>query len=389
MIPMFERESTIIKEPRKLSFDYIPDRLPGREEQLSLLEMIFRPVIESGTSEYAFFTGSVGTGKTVTSKFFINELMRYSARHNVPIDYIFVNCRQKGTESGVLYQCLHHFDEGYPDRGFSPEEMLRALRSHIERSKKRIIIVMDEANILLKKGPVNLIYQLSRMSEESINMQLSVSLILISQEYVIDRLDEASRSTFKKVNTIRFDRYSLNQLKEIVRYRAEESLMDGSYDDNIINMIAEIASADGDARFAIDLLDKAARTAETRPEGKITPEDVRQVGSLVFSVVNTAKLEELGRNELFALLAVSRAIKDKGYIRINDAEKTYHVVCEEYGEEPRKHTQFYQYVRDLMKQNLLSEAKDAEPSKSMCVSLPDIPSKELSKRIEKILGDPQ
>ncbi len=389
MIPMFERESTIIKEPRKLSFDYIPDRLPGREEQLSLLEMIFRPVIESGTSEYAFFTGSVGTGKTVTSKFFINELMRYSARHNVPIDYIFVNCRQKGTESGVLYQCLHHFDEGYPDRGFSPEEMLRALRSHIERSKKRIIIVMDEANILLKKGPVNLIYQLSRMSEESINMQLSVSLILISQEYVIDRLDEASRSTFKKVNTIRFDRYSLNQLKEIVRYRAEESLMDGSYDENIINMIAEIASADGDARFAIDLLDKAARTAETRPEGKITPEDVRQVGSLVFSVVNTAKLEELGRNELFALLAVSRAIKDKGYIRINDAEKTYHVVCEEYGEEPRKHTQFYQYVRDLMKQNLLSEAKDAEPSKSMCVSLPDIPSKELSKRIEKILGDPQ
>ena len=386
---MFERESTIIKEPRKLSFDYIPDRLPGREEQLDLLEMIFRPVIESGTSEYAFFTGSVGTGKTVTSKFFINELMRYSARHNVPIDYIFVNCRQKGTESGVLYQCLHHFDEGYPDRGFSPEEMLRALRSHIERSKKRIIIVMDEANILLKKGPVNLIYQLSRMSEESINMQLSVSLILISQEYVIDRLDEASRSTFKKVNTIRFDRYSLNQLKEIVRYRAEESLMDGSYDDNIINMIAEIASADGDARFAIDLLDKAARTAETRPEGKITPEDVRQVGSLVFSVVNTAKLEELGRNELFALLAVSRAIKDKGYIRINDAEKTYHVVCEEYGEEPRKHTQFYQYVRDLMKQNLLSEAKDAEPSKSMCVSLPDIPSKELSKRIEKILGDPQ
>ena len=42
-----------------------------------------------------------------------------------------------------------------------------------------------------------------------------------------------------------------------------------------------------------------------------------------------------------------------------------------------------------MKQNLLSEAKDAESSKSMCVSLPDIPSKELSKRIEKILGDPQ
>ncbi len=386
---MFERQSVIIRDPMKLSFDHIPDSLPGREEQLNLLEMIFRPVIERGTSEYAFITGSVGTGKTATSKFFIREVMKYASTHNVPMDYIFVNCRQKGTESGVLYQCLRHYDEGYPDRGFSPEEMLRALKAHIERSKKRVIIVMDEANILLRKGPVNLIYQLSRMSEESLNIHVSVSLILISQEYVIDRLDEASRSTFKKVNTIRFEKYSQNQLREIVRCRAEDALAPGTYDDGIINMIAETASSDGDARFAIDLLDKAARTAEMKPEGRIVPEDVRQLGNMVFSVVNTAKLEELGRNELFALLAIARAIKDKSCIKINDAEKTYHIVCEEYGEEPRKHTQFFQYVRDLMRQNLLTEAKDIEPSKSMYVSLPDIPSKELAKRIEKLLGDPQ
>lgn len=381
---MFGRASVIIKDPEKLSFDYVPEKLIGREEQMSKLSMIFRPVVENGRSEFAFFTGSVGTGKTSMAKRFIMDMMDYASLNGIPMDWIFVNCRQNSTESAVLYKCLVHYDPGYPDRGFSSQEMLRSLRSHIEKNKKRVVIVLDEVNILLKRGSGDLVYQLSRISEESLNTPMSVSLIMISQEYVLDRLDDASRSTFKKVNTIRFPKYDFNSLKAIVAARAEQALAQGSIDPDVISLIADRATGDGDARFAIDLLDKSARLAETRKDGVITADDVRSVSDMVFSVVNQPKLEELGKNELLVLLAVARAIKTNASVQLSAAEKTYAIVCEEYEVEARKHTQFYEYIKNLIKMNLLVEPPQ-DSLRYKTVAIPDIPSKELAKRIEAVL----
>ena len=384
MITMFDRASVVIKDPEKLSFDYVPEKLIGREEQMNKLSMIFRPVIESGRSESAFLTGSVGTGKTSTAKRFIDDMMRYASANNVPMDYVVVNCRQASTESTVLHKCLTKFDPKYPDRGFSSQEMLRALKAHIEKRKLRFVIILDEINVLLKRGSGDLIYQLSRISEDSLSTPLSVSMILISQEYVLDRLDDASLSTFKRVNTIRFPKYDYNNLRKIVESRAEMALVDGSYDGDVISLIADRATGDGDARFAIDLLDKAARLAETRKDGLITADDVRSVSDMVFSVVNQPKLEELGKNELLVLLAVARSIKSQASVQLSVAEKTYAVVCEEYEVEARKHTQFYEYIKNLIKMNLLVEPPQ-DSAKYKTVSIPDIPSKELAKRIEAVL----
>ncbi|MFA7161898.1 MAG: hypothetical protein WC083_04930, partial [Candidatus Methanomethylophilaceae archaeon] len=86
---MFPRKaSVVIKDSLKLSFEYVPKELVHREAQMDQLLMLFRPVIESGRSETAFLSGSVGTGKTATAKRFCADLMRYGAENNVPVDYI-------------------------------------------------------------------------------------------------------------------------------------------------------------------------------------------------------------------------------------------------------------------------------------------------------------
>ena len=41
---MFSRESVIIKDGAKLSFDYVPGKLVGREKQMEMLSLIFRSV---------------------------------------------------------------------------------------------------------------------------------------------------------------------------------------------------------------------------------------------------------------------------------------------------------------------------------------------------------
>ena len=54
-----------------------------------------------------------------------------------------INCRQKSTDSSILVQLIKYFDRDFPDKGFSPSDMLLILRKHIVKSGKRILIVDD------------------------------------------------------------------------------------------------------------------------------------------------------------------------------------------------------------------------------------------------------
>ncbi len=128
-----ERSSRVFRDASKLSFDYVPDRLVHREAQLAKLWMLFRPVLEQGVSQSAFLIGPVGTGKTATSKRFCLDLVEEAQSKEKAMDFVIVNCRQRNSESSVLLRLVTHFDEHFPDRGFSSAEMLRSLRKHIEK----------------------------------------------------------------------------------------------------------------------------------------------------------------------------------------------------------------------------------------------------------------
>ena len=378
----------IIKDGEKLSFDYIPKDLLHREEQMRRLSMLFRSVIDYGGSETAFLSGSVGTGKTVTAKRFCSDMAEYCYKHSVPMDYVVVNCRQRSTESGILLQMIRHFDPAFPDRGFSTPEMLRTFRGHVTKSGKRFVVVLDEVDVLLKKGGIDLVYQISRFNDDY-QSKVSMSMILISQEYVLDRLDESSLSSFKRANVVRFDKYSRDELRDIVASRAEIALKEDTYNQDALDLIADNSEEYGDARFAIDLLDKSARMAEERDEGRLTAEDVRGAKAMIYSVVTQSKLESLDKNRALALLAVCRSIKNMGYVTISAAEKTYAVVCEEYETTARKHTQFWTYITDLEKNGLIkttSQKADSGPGgHTAYISLQDIPSKVLAKKLEALL----
>ena len=256
------------------------------------------------------------------------------------------------------------------------------------KSGKRFVVVLDEVDVLLKKGGIDLVYQISRFNDDY-QSKVSMSMILISQEYVLDRLDESSLSSFKRANVVRFDKYSRDELRDIVASRAEIALKEDTYNQDALDLIADNSEEYGDARFAIDLLDKSARMAEERDEGRLTAEDVRGAKAMIYSVVTQSKLESLDKNRTLALLAVCRSIKNMGYVTISAAEKTYAVVCEEYETTARKHTQFWTYITDLEKNGLIkttSQKADSGPGgHTAYISLQDIPSKVLAKKLEVLL----
>ena len=70
-----------------------------------------------------------------------------------------------------------------------------------------------------------------------------------------------------------------------------------------------------------------------------------------------------------------------------EAEDAYAVVCEEFGEKPRGHTQLWKYIRDLDALGFIDAKVSGEGvvGKTTMISLPGIPAKLLADNIEATL----
>ncbi len=389
---MYFEDSTgrIIKDQKKLSFDYVPDELPNREEQIQKLFGMFRGVVSSNVSQNVFIQGSVGTGKTVTAKRFCMDFEDWAKDKGENIDYAFVNCRRRKKDSSVMWKVVHHFDKAFPDRGFSTEEMMEVVKGKIEEKNLHLIIVLDEVDFLIKNSGSDLIYLLSRFDEERLEPEGNLSLMLISQKNAFQLLEESARSSFKRSNRIKFPRYTNEELFPIIKKRVEIAIHPGSIEEEKIRLICDSAGKDddggGDARYGIELLEKACLIAEMDGRNEVTVEDVRAAKAEVSPHITESKLKDLKEQEKMILLAATRALKDSTYTTTGDLEELYKLVCE--GNDIKKlgHTQFWNYLQNLSDEGILNTKTFADGSgRTTKVSLSDITAEKLEEKLETMI----
>jgi len=171
----------IIKDEGVFNFDYVPPSLPHREKQLARLHSLFSQVVEKGISQTAFITGGVGLGKTVMAKKFRTEIEDAGRRAGRNIVADIINCRKFNTPSSVLHEVItRRFQEHLQIKGFSVPDMLGILRGKLVKEKAHLVLVLDEANALVKESGPDLVYTFTRFDEEAGTPQGHVSLILVS-----------------------------------------------------------------------------------------------------------------------------------------------------------------------------------------------------------------
>ncbi len=344
----------IIRDHKPLSFTYVPKDLLHRDEQMRRMFSIFRSVAESGVSQNAMLHGRVGTGKTALAKRFSMEFRDWAATKDSAVEFEVVNCRRRTSNASIILALTNHFDKAFPDRGFSVPEMLDVIKKFLIRDHIHYLVVLDEADVLLRKAGSDLIYLLTRFEEEELRDQGSVNLILVSQENVLGLMDEASRSTFKPSNVITFDRYTEKALYDIIEQRVGLAFHAHTVDHEVMEQMAAIATETGDARRAIDLLEKSGQLAEEEGAEYVNVEHVRKANAIAYSTLDTSKLDELDRSKTVALLSICRALRKDSVVITGDVLKVYKVVCEEYDERPRGTTQFWKYIQDMSARGIIN-----------------------------------
>jgi cell division control protein 6 len=370
---------SVFKDEAKLSVDYVPQELPHREGAQRKLAQTFRSLVlhPGESSQRIIITGGVGCGKTAVAKSFGKSFEEFSQNRGVNLHYIHINCRKDKTEFMVLKRIVHHFAPSIPDRGFSPEELFQILIDILSDKEVHLLLTLDELDSLLsrKNGP-EFLYKLTRITDEHKKSPQRISLIGILRNLeLLKELDQSITSTLQH-NVLHFNKYTSNQIFDILKARVKESLYQGVISSDSILLIADIASEWGDARYSIELLWRAGKCADEEGIFKITPEYVRQAKSETHPVVRREVLRDLPKTQKVLLVALARLLKRTGqaYVTTGELEKAFQVSCEEYNIQPRKHTQLWDYMKEIERHDIIETkiSSTGQRGKTTLISLPDI-----------------
>jgi len=374
----------VLLDRAPFSFDWTPPALVGRDSELRELASMFIGMESHGVGGKAVITGPVGSGKTVITRRFGEDLQRLlDGRRKIVLAH--VNCRNHPTTSQVLQQIALSLDSGHPERGFSSGEIVQSIRRNLNAYDSHLLLVLDEVDVLIRREKSDLIYKLLRIDEGQ-DQQGSLSLILVSQDNSMLKLFEAAIiSRLGESNILDLQPYDEPGLVGIARQRYEEACRPGSVGDDTLAKIGRFASDSGDARLAIELLEAAVRRAEKAGRGDVLVEDVRP-STLRATSVEPSQVDNLNSHQKLVLLGICRRLKRVDEISSGDAQKLYNLVCEEFGARPRSYTTFWKHLKVLETQGLI-ETRTANASvgrgRTRHITMTNTAPAVLESRIEK------
>ncbi|MGC8631918.1 MAG: ORC1-type DNA replication protein [Thermoprotei archaeon] len=378
----------VFKDEAILFPDYVPSYLPHRDAQIKQLVDYFRVALESPgkVSQKVLCSGKVGVGKTAVTRLFSSLYEKEaSTRFKLKFRSVSVDCRKERTLYSVLQSVAAALDPYQPFKGFSARDIHRMILEHLEADNSYLLLILDEVDYLLDASGADAIYELTRDEKGSSR----INFIFISRSSTLmAELDESTKSTLLH-NHVQFPPYSAGELRDILAQRVPQAFQRGSVDDEVLGQAATLgSSAGGDARFALELLWKAGKRAESEGRDKVTPEDVRVVFGDLEGVPSEDELLSLPTQSLLSLLAIARALTSTGKDRVTtgEAERAYLAACEEYGVEARAHTAFWEGIQSLRDLGFLTtEVKVENKGRTTLINM-NYSAGGMRKALESILG---
>ncbi|MCY3413510.1 MAG: ORC1-type DNA replication protein [Candidatus Heimdallarchaeota archaeon] len=381
---------SVFTDETKLSSEYVPNNLLFRVENLKTLARHYKVIFtDTKISKHMIISGPVGSGKTSLAKKLGTWVESKNGVGLPTMRYIHVNCRRNRSVYLILLSIARALNSHVPSRGYSSEELLEIIVELLEIRKTTLLLVMDELDYLKDDDINGLIYGLTRTNDERSQTSHKIALLLISQSnQFVDRLDMSSQSSLTPALMV-LDPYSKYQLYKIIEDRVQQSFHDGAVMSDSIELAAEIAAARGDARRAVELMWFAGKYADKDLSSLVYPEHVRLAKADIEPSIIKKTIMDLPIHVQLLLLGIARELKlsHAAHITSGKAEESYQMACEDYGITYRKHTQIWEYLKELSHLGVINTTISGKGQRgtTQLISIQDVSAVELELVVQKML----
>jgi cell division control protein 6 len=320
----FVKGAKLFKDREVLRHDYLPDKLPHREDQIRLLGVAVAPVLKQARCSNIFIYGKTGTGKTAVTKFVLSHLESKAKEYGTAVRFCYVNCRMVGSEYRIFASLSQNLGLVIPFTGLSVGEVFDRFRSCLDATPLLFIVVLDEVDVLIRDRGDHILYELTRINE--LLHRSRVSIIGISNDLKLkEYLDPRVFSSLSEEEMI-FRPYDASELHNILLERSKLSFNDNALSDGALNVCSALAAAEhGDARRALDLLRVAGEVAERRSANMITEEHVREAEKRIEHNRVVEALNNLTLHSKLVLLSVFHLSKSS--VTTGEIYDVYNELC--------------------------------------------------------------
>ncbi len=349
---------SLVKNRQALTIDYVPEKLPFRDEEAKTLAQVLSTVFKGARPSNLLLFGKPGTGKTAVAKNVVDRLQKKSNELKIDVTVIFINAKAAGSAYKVLFEVAEDLGINKEEQGkqvhftgLSMGEATDRILQYIQKKKLHFILVIDEIDSLVDKSGDDILYNFTRANQRMMGKGGFVTLIGISNSLTFkDKLDPRVRSSLSEEETV-FNPYTVDQLRQILQERSKLAFSDGAISEAAINLCAAMAGREhGDARKAIDLLRVAAELAEREGAAKVDEKHVRAGQDRIERDAPFVALKNAPAHHKLVIIAV---IKSKSGTT-GDVYDTYLALCKQVEQKPLTQRRVTQIISELELLGLLS-----------------------------------
>lgn len=297
----------LFKNREALSTEFIPEKLPFRENQVKQIAQILSPALHGSKPSNLLLYGKTGTGKTAVARLVVEKLEAQDSSKQIVTCYI--NTRITSTEYRTLSRIADVLplpqEKRIPGTGLSIGTVLERIFDAIKLNTVHLVIVLDEIDYLVNTYGDDVLYQLTRAGEQV--EPGFFTIVGISNDLKFkDQLDPRVLSSMGEEELV-FPPYTTEELRTILAARSKIAFRPGVVPDSIINLCAALAGSEhGDARRAVDLLRVAGEIAERDGTLQVTEESIRRASERVESNRVEDALRSLPIQNKLVLLTAAR-----------------------------------------------------------------------------------